>query len=31
VSSFFDPEELTRKGGMFLKLEFIELGLTFEA
>jgi len=29
LSSFFDLEELTRKGGMFLKLEFIELGLTF--
>jgi hypothetical protein len=29
LSFFFDLEELIGKGGMFLKLEFIELGLTF--
>jgi hypothetical protein len=30
LSSFLDQEELKGKGGIFLKLEFIELGLTFE-
>jgi hypothetical protein len=29
LSSFFDLEEFNRKGGTFLKLEFIELELTF--
>jgi len=29
LSSFLDLEELKGKGGIFLKLKFIELGLTF--
>jgi hypothetical protein len=29
LSSFLDLEELTEKGGIILKLEFIEIGLTF--
>jgi hypothetical protein len=29
-SSFIELEEINGKGGIFLKLEFIELGLTLE-